>query len=433
MKKIKYYKRINLVVFFISLVIVNLTIFPSDASCAPSLTRDNAAKLIQKSIGKLSDVRLNAQGYQKGFLQGMWVTETESKVTHLTHQGAQHFASINYSAGYWGKFAAQASGSGSGSIRLNKPVDVRVRVTGIRNGSAAEFTWEYAGLPSIAKRYAIKGGTGTALFNLYDDGWRLTKFDMNFSKEPAPLTAKEKTDDEEAFKIATERIKQLELLMDDEEQRLAGLFITARTATKEIAKFNFPEFFACCIKDIELTITDAGFSKSINWIEKEVAGVASSDDSGEYFFLDFLGFESAPMPYQPGVHVLWGCKRSPYYTDDKQTLAVCSNSQGGVVPRNRVAVAKETKAITDLEKAYALITEAYAEWFRKNKEVFEIKKNNPEVSFSGNVDYYNPPKEARAYGNPIRWRDLNGFKIKNFSQDEADHIRAYLKEFSQKR
>lgn len=173
---------------------MNMALFSYDALCAPTLSRDKAATLIQKSLSEVkTKVRLHDSGYQKGLQHGMW--QTHEKSTYVTDHGAQYFQSINYSADFWGNFAAQASGSGSGSVTLKKPVNVRVKVTGIRGGSAAEFTWEYVGLPSVVKRYVVRGGNGTAQFTLYDDGWRLTNLEYKYSKEPAIQTAKEQQED----------------------------------------------------------------------------------------------------------------------------------------------------------------------------------------------------------------------------------------------
>lgn len=236
---------------------MNMALFSYDALCAPALSRDKAATLIQKSLSEVkTKVRLHDSGYQKGLQHGMW--QTHEKSTYVTDHGAQYFQSLNYSADFWGNFAAQASGSGSGSVTLKKPVNVRVKVTGIRGGSAAEFTWEYVGLPSVVKRYVVRGGNGTAQFTLYDDGWRLTNVNHKYSNEPAIQTAKEHAEEEAETRAweAAERKRQEQ--QNTEKERLANLVRESQTPTREIASFSFHT--DDINQKLTLKVTDVGFS-----------------------------------------------------------------------------------------------------------------------------------------------------------------------------
>jgi hypothetical protein len=71
-----------------------------------------------------------------------------------------------------------------------------VTVTGIADAATpgaaqgvkeVQFSWEYDGLPSLAKRFAVAGGTGVAYLRLYDDGWRVEHLEIAASRNPALL------------------------------------------------------------------------------------------------------------------------------------------------------------------------------------------------------------------------------------------------------
>src|SRR3990172_712028 len=309
----KWFGIISLIAF------MNMALFSYDALCAQTLSRDKAATLIEKSMSEVkTKIRLHDSGYQKGLQHGMW--QTHEKSTYVTDHGALYFQSINYSADFWGNFAAQAAGSGSGSVTLKKPVNLRVKVTGIRGGAAAEFTWEYVGLPSVVKRYVVRGGNGTAQFTLYDDGWRLTNINIQYSTAPAHLTAKEIADDEKETKIAIEWEHNREIMTSGKELRLPELFQTAKTATKELAKFNFKPYGAPNdeLTD-ELTVTDVGISVRRPHSKKQLI-------SSEYLFIDLLGFSSTSdlLSNKYLWHRLRSCPRSIRVPDERMLVA-CAN------------------------------------------------------------------------------------------------------------
>lgn len=68
---------------------------------------------------------------------------------------------------------------------------------GEKNAStrSVEFEWRYTDLPSLVRRIAVERGTGNAVLQLYDDGWRLTELiSMTPSDTPYPLTDIDKKD-----------------------------------------------------------------------------------------------------------------------------------------------------------------------------------------------------------------------------------------------
>lgn len=240
------------------LVLVSLSLLSYDALCAATLSRDKAAMLIEKSMLEVkTKVRLHGNGYQKGLQHGMWAQEGKS--TQLTERGSQFFQALDKSIGYWENFAARSTGSESGSVTLKKPVNVRVKVTGIR-GNVAEFTWEYVGLPSIVKRYVVRVGNGSAGFTLYDDGWRLTSLNYDYSREPALLTAKERTDDEKETQKWIEQQNALYEQKMAERARILDLLRESQTPNQQVAQFNFHNVldgrYAQVTTDSTLTISD---------------------------------------------------------------------------------------------------------------------------------------------------------------------------------
>jgi hypothetical protein len=96
-------------------------------------------------------------------------------------------------------------------FKLVRPAGFTVTVTGIKkdgeNSRIAEFHWKQVNLPSIIKNYSANGGAGVAKFELFDDGWRLSKVALTDSNSPIELSSFEKN---ELDKLS-ERIKQEQL------------------------------------------------------------------------------------------------------------------------------------------------------------------------------------------------------------------------------
>lgn len=378
---------------------MNMALFSYDALCAPALSRDKAATLIQKSLSEVkTKVRLHDSGYQKGLQHDMWVEI--NKAASLTGKGNRYFQALNYSTDFWGNFAAQASGSGSGSVILKKPVNVRVKVTGIRVGSLAEFTWEYVGLPSVVKRYVVRGGNGTAQFTLYDDGWRLTNVNHKYSNVPATLTAKERAEEEQDFLRFRERelarLEQEHARLEQEKERrerfkrIATELVTkSNTPTKEIASImlhypadpvgspGLPNDRAQV--DTILNVSDVGFS----W-EKEKTYVNSGvkeTTSGNVLFGDIYktgSHQEAPYVasysgFKPGI------KHQGFDLDNIQ-LKDITDPHGEPTGSFKVGTPRDillSDNKEDARKAYDTLCSAYKQWIENHKELTKMMEAEP--------------------------------------------------------
>jgi hypothetical protein len=154
-------------------------------------------------------------------------------------------------------FAQMGEGGGkkSDGFRIKEPATIDISITGISEDSSqigikqAEFMWTYENLPSLVKRFAIKGGSGTASFKLFDDGWRVLDVKFERSNEPFPLTNDEQEEIKRNVEEHTEsvRIKRekrtAELVKEHQErvkrksiakERLDKLVIDSRKETKTI-------------------------------------------------------------------------------------------------------------------------------------------------------------------------------------------------------
>jgi hypothetical protein len=191
------------------LILCSLAVIATFIGCTDNrgtLTRPDAARLVAQSaeFSKRSTiVHGNQDAAAKGVRQGAW----DAQFT-LTGNGRQYFARVVQGL------------SGSVELTLASPVNQEVsEVTGITDApemlggkgvKQIEFTWRYADLPSMAKRFASRGGTGTAVARLYDDGWRIQDVRMQTSDEPFPLTSEEidaQTNDERAIADAAKQVE----------------------------------------------------------------------------------------------------------------------------------------------------------------------------------------------------------------------------------
>lgn len=129
------------------------------------LTRNLAAKLIEGSeqfAGYTKNIAFHRTGFQKGIEQRVW-----DRNRRLTARGTEVFESVS-PGGIFG---------GGVALVLKHPATTRVNVTGIADvmmGTGikeAHFEWRYLDLPSLAKRFVVKGGSGKAYIRRYDDGW----------------------------------------------------------------------------------------------------------------------------------------------------------------------------------------------------------------------------------------------------------------------
>ena len=183
------------------------------------LTRDNAGTLIKSAAdfqAPQSVVAVSAPGLSEGQSLGYW----DQRGT-LSIKGRQFFL----------------EGPRRNTIMLRQPLNRALfEVTGIadavtplagqKGGSIkeAQFNWEYANVPPIPKRIIAKGGTGTAIVRLFDDGWRIDEIRIQSSMEP--------------FSLSPEEEAAAELERKVERERWNSMVRNASTLTKEIYRWT---------------------------------------------------------------------------------------------------------------------------------------------------------------------------------------------------
>jgi hypothetical protein len=171
------------------------------------LSRAAAQKYIQSSqqVQSLSRAVPIVPGeFRKGFAEGLWTP------SGLTEKGGRDFLAASQT-----------------QLTLRNPASVAVEVTGItdvpmtQNMKEAQFTWTYHDMPSVAKRFAVHGGSGTADFRLYDDGWRLEDANFNISSAPMILSATEQQAELRDAHDEQERVRATIRRLQEEQKRLA--------------------------------------------------------------------------------------------------------------------------------------------------------------------------------------------------------------------
>lgn len=152
------------------------------ASCSSSdLTRGGAEEIIEASEkvrSQVPNVIGNSDFIAAGEKQGLWTIEKRNIL--LSTRAAEEISQIN----------------GSRIVPV-KPFSINVEITGItedassKNVKTAEFTWKYENISPLVRRLSISGGNGVAVFQMYDDGWRLKTVDLKPQDQPAELSVSE--------------------------------------------------------------------------------------------------------------------------------------------------------------------------------------------------------------------------------------------------
>ena len=125
---------------------------------------------------------------------------------------------------------------------LRNPVTTAIEVTGIKTfdqGSTsriANFRWRPIGLPAIVKRFANDGGTGTATFQLYDDGWRIDNVEVVDSDDQFVLSAAENAALDVLQSIELKNQADRERVIDAKRQRLSEA--RKETSNVEVVRTN---------------------------------------------------------------------------------------------------------------------------------------------------------------------------------------------------
>lgn len=152
------------------------------SACSKSdLDRDAARQIIASSAqvqGLTASVRTVAGYRDEGLSQGLWVVEDNSP--RLLDRAAKEISQLS-----------------DDHMVPSSPISIDISVMGIREpaeGSksrSVEFSWSYEGLSPLVKRFALKGGTGSATIDLYDDGWRLSDITLDTIPERVTLSDSE--------------------------------------------------------------------------------------------------------------------------------------------------------------------------------------------------------------------------------------------------
>lgn len=147
------------------------------SSCAKTLSRDDAAKLIAASNNFQQlrssilfrvqwDQTANSEGVITSY-SGFYCTVTDPRLlAMLTSANCNSF-----------------------TANLRQPVTTpSIEVTGVTDAvppansakiKEVQFSWTYHNVPGPLNRFIVSGGTGRALIRLYDDGWRLENLDLS--------------------------------------------------------------------------------------------------------------------------------------------------------------------------------------------------------------------------------------------------------------
>lgn len=206
----------------IRFIFVPLAIFMSlvSACSQADLGRPEAESAIAKSqqIDALAaTIQITSNAIDEGRAQGLWERQRNGDIL-LRAQAAEEIKLI----------------SGRHITPIKRP-EIKIEVTGIADSPATEkikevqFTWGYASLSPIARRFAIDGGRGRAAFRRYDDGWRIEGLETLSNNKPLVLSTAEKSAIEQD--IARERAQQEEI------QRFVE---SSWTPTTTVRQFDYP-------------------------------------------------------------------------------------------------------------------------------------------------------------------------------------------------
>jgi hypothetical protein len=147
-------------------------------------------------------------------------------------------------------------------IYLTQKPQIDLKVTGMTSNSDDEntkqvdFSWVYKNLPSVIKRFAIRGGGGQAFFQKYDDGWRLKSLFTFTSNDRFDLSEQDKIDIQKDISDTKEHYRGLE-----------GRLMASKTASKIVDQFSVPGLYTNgrrVNQQINITDTDVEFFDNYN-------------------------------------------------------------------------------------------------------------------------------------------------------------------------
>lgn len=101
---------------------------------------------------------------------------------------------------------------------LRTPASVAVAVSGIAKDSEGstkrnvEFSWAHVELPAVLKPFVIGGGNGNAIFQLFDDGWRIVSIESYYSDGTPDLSPSDEAELDTIVSAVKERREEAERL-----------------------------------------------------------------------------------------------------------------------------------------------------------------------------------------------------------------------------
>lgn len=151
-----------------------LALFSQPSLAQPELTRPLAARLLSAAPAVepyRTRLYLVPNAKQIGIELGWWRMQGMSTIpSHFSPEVQAEARS--YEIG--------AAGFGASFLTLTRPLQIQINITGITGDRRSpvrevEFTWRYADPPRLLRHVALEGGSGTAVFRHFDDGWRFAE------------------------------------------------------------------------------------------------------------------------------------------------------------------------------------------------------------------------------------------------------------------
>lgn len=163
-------------------------------ACSKDLTRSRVATLVKESAdfaAPVTSLPLQDDGivrgrYDAGEIEGLWTKRMSNDFYNrytLTPKGYETFAR-DFSAREEAPLAQQSS------RELLEVTGITTPPIGGESLRIATFTWRYAGLSEVAARYTGETSVihkGEAVFQLFDDGWRLQQLELHSHADRVPF------------------------------------------------------------------------------------------------------------------------------------------------------------------------------------------------------------------------------------------------------
>ena len=289
------------------ILLVVLAVFV--ASCgSPDLSRQEAAKLIETSseLGAYkSYLLLQEDAERQGIAMGWWQMQGGA-VINLSSRIQSEGSDVKRAM----------FGFGNAYMVLNKPVGISVTVTGItgdknQTSRGVQFDWQYKDLPPLSRRIAVQGGQGEAMFQLFDDGWRMVQLlSTTVSKVPYPLSQQEKQDMAQDVNSENHRRAAAEKAVAEAKRAFDEGIRLARTPTRVLSRHTLDANHSTWGKMIvDFTVTDV----SVQVHQKFKQGFRPGEERYEKFF------SQVRRPYVPAGYdnngYFW--IEMSFYTDRK--------------------------------------------------------------------------------------------------------------------